>query len=291
MGNVGNKPLPLVEQVLLKSGVDAKSGPDAATLQGVKEFVRSDTQHGYGSDTSIVGRYQAYSSLMKDIGMSPERRRELLSPLYETMNRGGQLEDAGVVSPRVQETQPETSAARGSSLDPKILAELKPMLSEEQSIFRMKGVTLEQCEKMPEGDLKNAMQAQVDFRDASQNYWPKPNGAPTPRPSSDVLDRLKDQIAHLDDEKIINMGLAHTTNKAPMEAVRRSSDLVVAAAAQGYKYTDGEGMKTLLQAGQRFNMAIEPVNTLASRGVDTQMAISHGFDGQAEVAATRPKQM
>jgi len=48
MGNVGNKPLPLVEQVLLKSGVDAKSGPDAATLRGVREFVRSDTQHGYG---------------------------------------------------------------------------------------------------------------------------------------------------------------------------------------------------------------------------------------------------
>lgn len=293
MGNSTNKPLTLVEHVLLKSQVDTKGAPDTATLAGVKSFVNShDGQlHGYGTDASTAGRYRDYSNLMSDIGMSPERRRQLLSPLYDNMNRGRELESAGIVSPRNHGIETRSSGAQASSLDPLVLAQLKPMLSDEHSIFKMKGVTLEQCEKMPGNDLATAMQVQRNFQNAGQPYWPGPGAAPTTGPSSDVLASLKDQIAHLDDATIGKMGLAHATNKAPMEAVRRSADLVVAAAGQGYQYTDQDGLKTLLQAGQQFNMAVEPVNTLASRGADTQMAVSHGFDGQAEVSAQKSKQM
>lgn len=288
---MGNKPPKEAEQTkskaqtikdLLKlSNADAEAGVDAVTLDGLIRYLsQALMQSSDWQPMNILQRahsYQKTEELVRRIGMSTERRSEILGELYLLLNRDGQMPKAGVPSPGDDasgdhDTEGNDDGHGGSDAlahPSLLLRQLDDLLADTHSYLVLAGWTRERLIRFDTGSLMAAVKADRDFIDQSTDYTPPApvdltnfvpttasasttgsssgsTSAPTPSvvinywtlPESKRASAAKD-LAHEYNRSLANTtGAAPATNAVPIAAFMANQEVAIRAVMAGYDFLE-----------------------------------------------------
>ncbi|MBT2746837.1 MULTISPECIES: hypothetical protein [unclassified Lysobacter] len=266
---------------------------DEVTLGGVLAYMQDyDPERwkwgaGMSASEKLIARYRRVEDLTEQIGMSGNRRIELLRAAYDRFNNASSLADAGILKPGLAQAASglparEREAASSRNHSPEVLRIMERLIADPHSVLNIGGRSREQLMALPETVLENLVRTDAAFVERTQGLWD---------PS---LSGLSAALSYMDrnyrNGVVAQLTGVGGTNAEPTAALERGRRLADIAVRRGFKIDADAGndraIQLFAQTALAVDLAMASGNTLAGRGASTLTeSTMNSPDGHGDLGA------
>jgi hypothetical protein len=257
---------------LLNLSGPGRTTADEVTLAGVLAYMQEyDPDHwrwGKGVPVSerFIAKYRRVEELTAEIGMSGNRRIELLRAAYDRFDDGTRLANAGIRKPNLAQAASgpvarEREAARSRNHSRDVLTDMERLIADPHSLLNIGGRSREELTALPEAELDNLVRMDARFVEKTRGLWD---------PSLSGLGAAQRCIDKNYRPGLVGVG---ETNAEPLAALERGRRLADIAINRGLKIDEDPGSESTIQlfaqTALNIDLAMKSGNTLTGRGAST----------------------
>jgi hypothetical protein len=257
---------------LLNLSGPGRTAADEVTLAGVLAYMQEyDPEHwrwgkGVALSERFIAKYRRVEELTHEIGMSGNRRIELLRAAYDRFDDGTRLANAGIRKPNLAQAASgpvarEREAARSRNHSRDVLTNMERLIADPHSLLNIGGRSREELTALPEAELDNLVRMDARFVQKTQGLWD---------PSLSGLGAAQRCIDKNYRPGLVGVGESNAEPLAALERGRRLADIAI---HRGLKIDEDPGsdrtIQLFAQTALNIDLAMKGRGTMTGRGAST----------------------